>query len=131
MRSAIFCLVPSAVLPTLSRAQAAFVITQDDSSIKFYVKASVDLTGSFDKWEATLTFTSPDVKTGILDVKIQAASVNTGSGMKDNKLKSKISSTSSRIRSSPSTQRKLYRPVPTPLTCKATSPYAELPNPRP
>jgi len=27
--------------------------------------------------------TSPDVETGVLDVKIQAASVNTGRGMKD------------------------------------------------
>src|SRR5882757_2925415 len=33
--------------------------------------------------------TSPDVETGVLDVKIQAASVNTGSGMKDGKLKGK------------------------------------------
>jgi polyisoprenoid-binding protein YceI len=53
------------------------------------VKASVALAGSFDKWDATLTFTSPDVTTGVLDVKIQAASVNTGSGMKDGKLKDK------------------------------------------
>ena len=47
------------------------------------------LEGTFDKWDATLTFTSPDVTTGVLDVKIQADSVNTGSGMKDGKLKSK------------------------------------------
>jgi polyisoprenoid-binding protein YceI len=36
-----------------------------------------------------MTFTSPDVTTGVLDVKIQADSVNTGSGMKDGKLKGK------------------------------------------
>lgn len=90
MRLAILCLVASAVLPPLSRAQApVFAITPVDSSIKFHVKASVDLTGIFEKWTATLTFTSPDVTTGVLDVKIQAASVNTGSGMKDGKLKSK------------------------------------------
>ncbi len=78
------------MLPPLIRAQApVFVITQEESTIKFYVKASVDLAGSFDKWDATLTFTSPDVTTGVLDVKIQAATVTTGSGMKDNKLKSK------------------------------------------
>jgi len=65
------------------------VITPVGSSIKFYVKASVALEGTFDKWDATLTFTSPDVTTGVLDVKIQAASVNTGSGMKDDKLRSK------------------------------------------
>ena len=90
MRLAILCLVASAVLPPLSRAQApVFAITPVDSSIKFHVKASVDLAGTFEKWSATLTFTSPDVTTGVLDVKIQAASVNTGSGMKDGKLKSK------------------------------------------
>jgi polyisoprenoid-binding protein YceI len=47
----------------------------------------VAIGGTFDKWDATLTFTSPDVTTAVLDVKIQADSVNTGSGMKDGKLK--------------------------------------------
>lgn len=51
--------------------------------------ASVEIRGTFDKWDASLTFTSPDVTTGVLDVKIQAASVDTGSQMKDDKLKSK------------------------------------------
>jgi polyisoprenoid-binding protein YceI len=36
-----------------------------------------------------MTFTSPDVSTGVLDIKIQADSVDTGSGMKNNKLKGK------------------------------------------
>jgi len=65
------------------------VITPEDSSIKFFVKSSVNLEGDFQKWDSTLTFTSPDVSTGVLDVKIQADSVNTGSGMKDGKLKGK------------------------------------------
>jgi polyisoprenoid-binding protein YceI len=60
-----------------------------ESNIKFFVKSSVVLEGTFEKWDATLTFTSPDVTTGVLDVKIQAGSVNTGSGMKDGKLKGK------------------------------------------
>lgn len=90
MRLAGLCLVVFAILPPLSRAQApVFVITPEQSTIKFYVKASVALVGSFDKWDATLTFASPDVTTGVLEVKIQATSVNTGSDMKDNKLKSK------------------------------------------
>jgi polyisoprenoid-binding protein YceI len=73
-----------------SRAQApVFVITPEESTIKFYVKSSVDIEGHFDKWDATLTFTSPNISTGVLDIKIQAASVNTGSGFKDDKLKSK------------------------------------------
>ena len=57
--------------------------------MKFSVQASVALEGTFDKWDSTLTFTSTDVKTGVLKIKIEADSVNTGSGMKDGKLKSK------------------------------------------
>jgi polyisoprenoid-binding protein YceI len=88
--AAVVCLVASAAFPTLSRAQApVFAITQEESTITFYVKSSVEIAGNFEKWDATLTFTSPDVSTGVLDIKIQAASVNTGSGMKDGKLKSK------------------------------------------
>jgi polyisoprenoid-binding protein YceI len=90
MRFTVLCLLASAVLPSVSRAQIpVFVITQEGSSIKFSVKASVAIAGSFEKWDGNLTFTSPDATTGALDVKIQAASVNTGSGMKDGKLKGK------------------------------------------
>ncbi len=53
------------------------------------MKASVAIAGKFDKWDSTLTFTSPDVTTGVMDLKVQSASVDTGSGMKDGKLKSK------------------------------------------
>jgi polyisoprenoid-binding protein YceI len=66
-----------------------FKVTPVQSSIKFAVKASVPIEGTFDKWDATLTYTSRQVEDGVLDVKIQASSVNTGSGMKDGKLKSK------------------------------------------
>jgi polyisoprenoid-binding protein YceI len=90
MRSATFYLVAFAVLPSLGRAQLpVFTISREESSIKFHVKASVDLTGTFDKWDASIKFSSREVETGVLDVKIQADSVNTGSGMKDGKLKSK------------------------------------------
>jgi polyisoprenoid-binding protein YceI len=60
-----------------------------ESSVTFDVKASVAIKGKFDKWDASLSFTSPDVFTGVLDIKIQADSVDTGSGMKNNKLKGK------------------------------------------
>ncbi|MGC2700955.1 MAG: YceI family protein [Candidatus Acidiferrales bacterium] len=90
MRLTILCLLASAVFPSLSRAQApVFEITTGESSVKFDVEASVAIKGTFDKWDATLTFTSPEVSTGVLDIKIQAATVHTGSGMKDGKLKSK------------------------------------------
>jgi polyisoprenoid-binding protein YceI len=90
MRLSLLFVLLSTLLPSLAQAQApVFVITPETSSIKFFVKASVALEGNFDKWDATLTFTSPDVSTGVLDIKIQAATVNTGSGFKDDKLKSK------------------------------------------
>ena len=90
MRFGVLCLVAFAVLPSLSRAQVpVFAISQEGSSVEFSVKASVALDGKFDKWEATVTFPSTDVTTGVMDVKIQAASVNIGSGMKDDKLRSK------------------------------------------
>ena len=84
-------LAASALLSPLAQAQApVFVISQPpQSTVKFSVKASVAIEGTFDKWDSTLTFTSPDVTTGVLDIKIQAASVNTGSGMKNDKLKGK------------------------------------------
>jgi polyisoprenoid-binding protein YceI len=86
----IFCLIASAMLPSVTRAEApVFVITPENSSITFFVKASVSLKGTFDKWDSTLTFKTTDVESGVLEIKIQAASVNTGSGMKDGKLKSK------------------------------------------
>jgi polyisoprenoid-binding protein YceI len=90
MRLAFLCLLALATLSTPGRAQVPiFATTPADSSIKFFVKASVALTGDFEKWDATLKFKSPDVTTGVLDIKIQAATVNTGSGMKNKKLKSK------------------------------------------
>jgi polyisoprenoid-binding protein YceI len=90
MRFAVLCLLASSVLASITQAQGpVFVITPENSSVIFSVKASVAIEGKFDKWEATLTFPTPDVTSGVLDIKIQAATVNTGSGMKDDKLKSK------------------------------------------
>jgi polyisoprenoid-binding protein YceI len=83
-------LIAAAMLTPMARAQApVFAINQDDSTVKFSVQASVKIAGRFDKWDASLKFTSSDVTTGVLDIKAQAASVDTGSGMKDGKLKSK------------------------------------------
>ena len=65
-----------------------FEITPVDSWIKFHVKSSTTIAGKFDKWDASLTFASPDETTGVLEIKIQAASVDTGSGLKNGKLKS-------------------------------------------
>ena len=89
MRLALICLA-LAIFPLPSRAQApVFEITPVQSWIKFHVKASTTIAGKFDKWDASLTFTSPDETTGALVIKIHAESVDTGSGMKNSKLKGK------------------------------------------
>lgn len=90
MRFAILCLAALVALPLQSRAQGpVFQTTTTDSNITFFVKASVALVGKFDKWNASLTFPTADVTSGVLDIKIAAATVDTGSGMKDGKLRSK------------------------------------------
>ena len=86
----IICLLMLAVFPSVSRAEApVFTFMTGESAIKFDVESSVAIVGKFDKWDATLTFTSPELSTAVLDIKIQAATVDTGSGMKNGKLKSK------------------------------------------
>jgi polyisoprenoid-binding protein YceI len=83
-------LAVAALLAPLAQAQVpVFAVTPGTSTIKFNVKASVAIAGDFAKWDATLTFTTPEVTSGVLDIKIQAESVDTGSGMKNDKLKSK------------------------------------------
>jgi polyisoprenoid-binding protein YceI len=90
MRLAIFCLSLPILLTPIARAQGpVFQITPVQSAIKFDVKASVAIEGTFNKWDASLKFPSRDVTKGVLAINIQAASVDTGSGMKNDKLKSK------------------------------------------
>jgi polyisoprenoid-binding protein YceI len=79
MRLARLWLFLFAIFALESRAQApVYVITQKNSSIKFYVKSSVAIRGGFDKWTANLKLKSPDVSIGALDMTIRATSVNTG-----------------------------------------------------
>jgi len=90
MRLTTLLFLAPAVFPSVSHAQApVFEIAPVESTIKFDVKASVAIRGNFDKWDATITMTSPELSTAVLDIKIQAASVDTGSGTKNGKLKSK------------------------------------------
>lgn len=90
MRFATLCLLAATFLPSLSQAQVpVFTITPEQSDVKFFVKASVAIDGTFKKWDATLTFTSANAESAVLDIKIYADSVDTGSGMKDDKLRSK------------------------------------------
>ena len=84
MLLATLCLMSSTLFTSANSVQApVFEITTEESTIKFDVEASVAIVGKFDKWDAKLTFTSPELSTGVLDIKIQAASVDTGNGMKN------------------------------------------------
>jgi polyisoprenoid-binding protein YceI len=96
MRLTVLCLAASILFSFPNRAQApaevpVFEMTPPAGGFKitFNVKASVPIEGVFEKWDATLKFASADVTTGVLDIKVDAASVNTGSGLKDGKLKGK------------------------------------------
>ena len=87
MRFGFLCVLASGIFMPMSLAQApVFAIDKSNSSVTFS-SASISIAGKFDKWDATLTFTSPDVTTGVLDIKAQASSVDTGSGVKDDTLR--------------------------------------------
>jgi polyisoprenoid-binding protein YceI len=86
----ILYLLAFCVLPSVNRAQVpVYEVTPVESTIKFDVESSVPIKGTFEKWNASLKFSSTDVRSAVLDIEIQADSVNTGNGMKNNKLKSK------------------------------------------
>jgi polyisoprenoid-binding protein YceI len=89
MRWLLFCALALLAAPSVCLAAApVFTILPNESSVAFHVKASVPIQGRFDRWKSTVTFTSTDPTTGVLDMKIDAGSVDTGSGMKDGTLKS-------------------------------------------
>ena len=66
-----------------------YEFTPTESSVKFGVDSSVSIKGIFEKWNASIKFSSRDVRSAAIDIEIEADSVNTGSHMKDNKLKGK------------------------------------------
>ncbi len=94
MRLPTLCLAAIALLALPCRAQTqsqvpVFQVTPVQSSIRFNVESSKPMTGNFGKWDATLTFTSRDPTSAMLDVEIQAASVYSGSSTKDESFKGK------------------------------------------
>jgi len=107
---------------------SVFKITPVKSTIKFAVKASVPIESDFEKWDATFTMRSTAVESGVLDVKIQAASVNIGSGMKDRKLKSKDFFDVDQDPVIKLHSTKIVPPAPTPLTFWAHSLFAMSPS---
>jgi polyisoprenoid-binding protein YceI len=90
LTKAVLWLVVFCIFPSANRAQVpVYEVTPEESSIKFGVDSSVSIKGIFEKWNASIKFTSRDVRSAALDIEIEAGSVNTGSHMKDNKLKGK------------------------------------------
>jgi len=90
LRMVVLCLVAFCTFPSVGHAQIPmYEITPVESTIKFGVESSVAIKGAFDKWNASLKFSSTDVRSAVLEIEIQADSVETGSGMKNNKLKGK------------------------------------------
>jgi polyisoprenoid-binding protein YceI len=86
----VLCLVAFCTCPSASHAQVpTYEITPVESTIKFGVESSVAIRGTFEKWNASLKFSSTDVRSAVLEIEIQADTVETGSGMKNNKLKGK------------------------------------------
>src|SRR6516164_9655 len=86
----ILCLLPFCALPSANHAQVpVYEVTPVESTIKFGVESSVPIKGTFAKWNASLKLSSTDVRSAVLDIEIQADSVDTGSRMKNNKLKGK------------------------------------------
>jgi polyisoprenoid-binding protein YceI len=84
------CLIVLLAPPRGSYAQVpTYEVTPEESSIKFGVDSSVSIKGVFEKWNTSIKFSSRDVRSAAIDIEIEADSVNTGSHMKDNKLKSK------------------------------------------
>src|SRR5258707_13558878 len=87
---AVLWLVVFCAFPSVNRAQVpVYEVTPVESTIKFGVDSSVPIKGTFDKWNASMKFSSTDVRSGVLEIEIEADSVNTGSGLKNNKLRSK------------------------------------------
>lgn len=74
-----FCTLPSATPAQVP----VYEITPVESTIRFGVESSVAIKGTFSKWNAKFTFSSTDVRSAVLDIEIQADSVETGSGMKN------------------------------------------------
>jgi polyisoprenoid-binding protein YceI len=85
------CVMAFLASPRSSYAQEVptYEVTPTESSIKFGVESSVSIKGIFERWNTSIQFSSRDVRSATLDIEIEAGSVNTGSHMKDNKLKGK------------------------------------------
>jgi polyisoprenoid-binding protein YceI len=85
-----YLFLPAAILFAASVGSGqipTFQVIVPESKVNFHVNASVALTGVFEKWASSLQFKTPYVDSGVLEIAVQAASVNAGSSLKEGKLK--------------------------------------------
>src|SRR6201984_811123 len=69
------CLMAFLASPGASYAQfPTYEVTPTESSIKFGVESSVSIKGTFEKWNASIEFSSSDVRSAVLDIEIEADS---------------------------------------------------------
>src|ERR1700736_1106926 len=70
------CMTAFFASPRAGCAQVpTYEVTPEESSIKFGVDSSVSIKGNFEKWNASIKFSSRDVRTAVLDIEIEADSV--------------------------------------------------------
>lgn len=88
MRTCVLCSVLLfSAAGAFAQQPPTFDIQTVNSKVTFFVKSSVTLEGTFQKWGATMKFTSNKASSGKLEIRIQAESVDTGNGMKNKTLK--------------------------------------------
>ena len=72
----VLCLLAFCALPSANRAQVpVYEVTPVESTIKFDVGSSVPIKGTFDKWNASMKFSSTDVRSGVLDIDLARPTV--------------------------------------------------------
>jgi hypothetical protein len=70
----VLCLLALCALPSANRAQVpVFEVTPVESTIKFDVGSSVPIKGTLDKWNASMKFSSTEVRSGVLDIETKQA----------------------------------------------------------
>src|SRR6202021_4037823 len=80
------CLMIFLASPGASYAQVpTYEVTPEESSIKFGVDSSVSIKGIFEKWNASIKFSSRDVRSAVLDIEFKANGANPeGNGREKN-----------------------------------------------
>src|SRR5258708_36188075 len=80
------CMTAFFASPRAGCAQVpTYEVTPEENSIKFGADSSVSIKGNFDKWNASINFSSRDIRTTDVDIDIEAGNDNTRSPIQCNK----------------------------------------------